>query len=96
MSIETRTSRLMKKTGVEKSRWTVPLRSSSHLHFIPTPPQPSSYVRSIDVKSVQAGVDDDIPIYPSLKFSRVASVREGMVKTCLQTVAANEILHYCK
>ncbi len=25
MSIETRTSRLVKKTGVEKSRWTVPL-----------------------------------------------------------------------
>ncbi len=27
MSIETRTSRLVKKTGVEKSRWTVPLKS---------------------------------------------------------------------
>ncbi len=26
MSIETRTSRLVKKTGDEKSRWTVPLR----------------------------------------------------------------------
>ncbi len=26
MSIETRTSRLVKKTGVEKSRWTVPLK----------------------------------------------------------------------
>jgi hypothetical protein len=25
MTIETRTSRLVKKTGVEKSRWTVPL-----------------------------------------------------------------------
>ncbi len=28
MSIETRISRLVKKTGVKKSRWTVPLRSS--------------------------------------------------------------------
>jgi hypothetical protein len=28
MSIETKTSRLVKKTGVEKSRWTVPLRDS--------------------------------------------------------------------
>jgi hypothetical protein len=26
MSIDTRTSHLVKKTGVEKSRWTVPLR----------------------------------------------------------------------
>jgi hypothetical protein len=29
MSIETRTSRLVKKTGVEKSRWTVPLSEQS-------------------------------------------------------------------
>jgi hypothetical protein len=29
MSIETRTSRLVKKTGVKKSRWTVPLRSDT-------------------------------------------------------------------
>jgi hypothetical protein len=31
MSIETRTSRLVKKTGVEKSRWTVPLRSKVYI-----------------------------------------------------------------
>ncbi len=30
MSIETRTSRLVKKTGVEKSRWTVPLRAAEY------------------------------------------------------------------
>jgi hypothetical protein len=28
MSIETRISRLVKKTGVKKSRWTVPLRKN--------------------------------------------------------------------
>jgi hypothetical protein len=31
MSIDTRTSRLVTKTGVEKSGWTVPLRSLSIL-----------------------------------------------------------------
>jgi hypothetical protein len=31
MSIETRTSRLVKKTGVEKSRWTVPLKECCRL-----------------------------------------------------------------
>ncbi len=36
MSIETPTSRLVKKTGVEKSRWTVPLshETISELTFI--------------------------------------------------------------
>jgi hypothetical protein len=65
MSIETTTSRLVKKTGVEKSRWTVPLNVHRSEIFIRRP-QWSAYFLSVALTN-----KGSIPLnwYPNSKIT---------------------------